>query len=60
MKNLKQHLHDRGMNPNLYRVMYDDEEGVCTFLLHNWVGHLVGFQQYRPGVDNKKKKNEIV
>ena len=58
MKNLKQHLHDRGMNPDLYRVMYDDEEGVCTFLLHNWVGHLVGFQQYRPGVDNKKKKND--
>ena len=58
MENLRGHLIARGMDPDLYPISYDAEEGVITFLLFNGVGHLVGYQQYRPAVDEKKKKND--
>lgn len=58
MESLRQHLIDRGMNPDLYPICYDEEEGVITFWLHNGTGDLVGYQQYRPAVDEKKKKND--
>jgi len=46
------------MNPDLYHVFYDEEECICTFLLFNWIGKLVGYQQYRPNQFNKKQKND--
>lgn len=51
---LKQHLISRGMNPDLYNVQYDLDEGVVTFYLQNLTGQFTGYQQYRPGSINKK------
>lgn len=56
--NLVDHLIDRGMDPSLYQVVYDDYEQVITFYLYNFAGKIVGYQQYRPGVEEKKKKND--
>lgn len=55
---LKQHLIDRGMNPDLYPVSYDHDESVVTFFLHNGTGDIVGYQQYRPLTTEKKVKND--
>jgi DNA primase len=49
---LEQHLRDRGMDPSLYNVQYDDD--AITFYLYNLSGQIVGFQQYRPEVLDKK------
>lgn len=56
--NLRSHLLGRGMDPSLYNVMYDDQEDVITFFLHNFTGKIVGYQQYRPLSNLKKVKNE--
>lgn len=58
MTDLKQHLIDRGMDPSLYPIAYDPEEGIITFYLYNGIGHLVGYQQYRPDQPSKQKKND--
>lgn len=56
---LDKHLRERGMNPDLYtNVIYDHEEEVVTFFLHNFLGHIVGYQTYRPNESNKKAKND--
>lgn len=54
MEELRQHLIERGMNPDLYNVQYDSDERVCTFYLYNGTGDLVGYQQYRPDQTSKK------
>lgn len=58
MESLREHLIQRGMNPDLYPICYDEDEKVITFWLHNGVGDIVGYQQYRPSVEEKKKKND--
>lgn len=57
MENLKQHLISRGMNPDLYRTSYDEENRVVSWFLYNFSGVLVGYQQYRPDVTDKKIRN---
>lgn len=57
MENLKQHLIGRGMNPDLYCTNYDEECRVVTWFLYNFSGQVVGYQQYRPDVTDKKIKN---
>ena len=52
------HLIGRGMDPTLYPIAYSEEDQTITFLLFNGIGDLVGYQQYRPTVDEKKKKND--
>lgn len=49
---VRTHLLERGMNPELYRVSWDSE--TATFLLYNLSGQLVGYQQYRPGAEKTK------
>lgn len=51
---LIQHLKDRGMNPSLYQVHYDNEQNIVTFYLYNFSGIIVGYQQYRPDKVEKK------
>lgn len=58
MEELINHLKDRGMDPSKYPIGFDTKEGVITWFLHNGTGDIVGYQQYRPAVDEKKKKND--
>lgn len=58
MIDLKQHLIERGMDPELYVVAYDYEEQSISFLLYNLSGQIVGYQKYRPGSEQKKKRND--
>lgn len=58
METLKQHLIDRGMEPDKYQISYDHDEGIITFLLYNGTGNIVGYQQYRPSQPSKQKKND--
>lgn len=43
---VKKHLLERYLNPDLYTVSWDDE--TATFALWNLSGQWVGYQQYRP------------
>ena len=43
---VKVHLLERGLNPDLYTVSWDDE--TACFALWNLSGQWVGYQQYRP------------
>lgn len=45
------------MEPHRYTHFLDEEERVVTFLLHNWNGSIVGYQQYRPDRDSKKNND---
>lgn len=55
---LKDHLIGRGMEVDRYRVSFDPVEEHISFLLFNLSGQVVGFQKYRPGMDQKKKRND--
>ena len=57
MNYLEEHLRSRGMNPELYNLHYDLEEGVVTFLLFDFCGNLTGYHTYRPSADKTKKNN---
>jgi DNA primase len=46
------------MDPSRYPISYDPEEGIITFLLFNYNGGIVGYQQYRPDQASKQKKND--
>lgn len=54
---LLEHLEQRGMNPTLYDLHYDEDEGVVYFYLYNFAKELVGYQQYRPDADKKNKNH---
>ena len=58
METQRNHLISRGMDPSRYPIAYDPEEGIITFLLFNYNGGLVGYQQYRPDKPSKQKKND--
>jgi len=53
-ESLKEHLISRGMNPDMYNIVYDQDEQLVTFYLHNGVGDIVGYQQYKPNQLAKK------
>lgn len=55
---LKQHLRERGMNPDLYHVSYGYSANKITFFLYNLSGQIVGYQHYRPDAGKKKQKND--
>lgn len=50
-----ENLKSRGLTSST-PVFIDEEEGVATFLLYNG-NKLVGYQQYRPNADKKKKNH---
>lgn len=52
--NLREHLRSRGMNPNLYNIVYDDVEECVTFPLYSGDMRQVGYQIYRPTISFKK------
>ena len=58
METQRNHLISRGMDPSRYPIFYDPEEGIITFLLFNYNGGVVGYQQYRPDQPSKQKKND--
>ena len=43
---VRKHLLERGLNPELYTVSWDEE--TACFALWNLSGQWVGYQQYRP------------
>lgn len=59
MTTVKQHLIGRYCNPDLYpnSIIIDEDNRIVTFLLWNWSGQLVGYQQYRPDNTEKHIKN---
>lgn len=54
---LIEHLKERGMNPKLYKFSRSYSAATITFFLYNLSGQLVGYQQYRPKVLDKKINN---
>lgn len=56
-QNLQDYLHSRRFDASKHSVWYDDEELVVTFPLWNLSGQLVGYQQHRPFVLDKKLDN---
>ena len=57
MTKLEQHLKSRHLDLVLHRPVLDEENNVVTFYLWNLSGQLVGFQQYRPDGEKKKKNS---
>lgn len=54
---LVKHLKERGMDPSLYLYSKNYSANTVTFYLFNMKGDMIGYQQYRPNV-NEKKKND--
>lgn len=52
---VRKHLELRGCDISRYPCHIDEEAGVCTFLLYNFMGQLVGYQQYRPCAPKAKE-----
>lgn len=51
----RQNLEERGMDVSLYSTLVvDEEECAVTFGLYNLSGQLMGYQQYRPNVTEKR------
>lgn len=58
MNNLLAHLSERGLDLSKYNsIIVDGEDNCVTFLLHNLLGQLVGYQRYRPDGDKKAREN---
>jgi hypothetical protein len=53
MDKVLQHLLDRGMNPHLYGVSWDEHEACIP--LRNLLGDTTGYLRYRPWGDKKGK-----
>lgn len=56
---LSQHLSERHCQTDIYgnSLVLNEEDRVVTFLLWNFSGQLVGYQQYRPDNHEKAVKN---
>lgn len=54
---LIEHLRSRGINPKLYRLSKCYSTNKITFLLYNLSGQIVGYQHYRPLIEEKGVKN---
>ena len=57
MHYLEKHLIDRNMNPSLYSVGFDLEEGIVTFFLYNFSGQIIGYQKYNPNATKEKRNH---
>lgn len=51
---VEENLRSRYLNLDLHRPIIDEVEGIATFYLWNFSGQMVGYQQYRPFVLEKK------
>jgi hypothetical protein len=51
---LYEHLKSRGLDPEDYQVILDEENFVATFLLFNLSGKVTGYQRYNPNSNDKK------
>jgi len=58
IKNIEQHLRDRGVDPDKISVIYDKDFNSAHFLLYNLSGQLIGFQQYNPNKPKNHFKGE--
>ena len=58
IKNIEQHLRDRGVDPDKMKVIFDKESNIATFLLYNLSGQLIGYQQYNPNKPKEHYKGE--
>ena len=56
MFNFEQHFKERHLDPEKYRVYWDDIVPEASFLLFNTSGQLVGYQKYRP-LAGKQRNN---
>jgi hypothetical protein len=45
---LRDHLLSRGLNPDQYSVILDEDKCIATFLIWDLSGRLVGYQRYNP------------
>lgn len=54
MTTVLQNLLDRGMDPERYHVIIDEDERIATWFLFDLTGRITGYQQYRP--DSMQKK----
>lgn len=54
MTSVRQNLIDRHLDLHLHPVIIDEAEGTATFYIWNLSGCLLGYQQYRPSVKEKK------
>jgi hypothetical protein len=51
---VRQNLESRHLDIQLHRPVIDEVESIATFYLWNFSGQMVGYQQYRPFVLEKK------
>lgn len=58
IKNIEQHLRDRGIDPDKLGVIYDKESNIANFLLYNLSGQIIGYQQYNPNKPKDHFKGE--
>ena len=58
IKNIEQHLKDRGVDPDKIKVIVDKESNIANFLLYNLSGQLIGYQQYNPNKPKEHYKGE--
>lgn len=58
MTTVLQNLLDRGMDPERYHVIIDEDERMATFLLFDMTGRITGYQQYRPDSMQKKTNDQ--
>lgn len=56
---LIKHLKERGIDPEMTRVIIDEELGDTYFFLYNLTGQMVGYQKYNPSYP-KKGQNKTV
>lgn len=47
-KEIRQHLIERGVDPDRSDIIIDKENNKATFLIYNLSGQLVGYQRYNP------------
>lgn len=59
IRDIEQHLRDRGVDPDKIKVIYDKESNIANFLLYNLSGQLIGFQQYNPNKPKDHFKGEL-
>lgn len=53
------HLRGRGVDPEMTRVIIDEESGDTYFFLYNLSGQLVGYQKYNPNYSKVNKNPQL-
>ena len=55
---LRDHLLERGLDPDKYSVFMDDENSIATFKIWDLSGRMVGYQQYNPNGTKSIRNDE--